>query len=74
MAIMSHNEFIKSTRTMQKLTRFDIERISGVSNSTLFELENGKNTIRLDKLHSIANSLGIKIILKTKTGECEVEL
>lgn len=50
-------------RKQSNLTRIELANLAGVSKSTLFDLEHGKQTIQLDTLLKIFHALNIRISL-----------
>lgn len=56
MEILIHQNRIKRHMTLEQLAE-----LSGISKSTLNDLENGKRSPRLEQLESIAAALGVSI-------------
>lgn len=63
------SEFIQKSRKAQGLSRATVCLHSGVGKTTLFDLENNKQSVGLDKFLQVANTLGIQITLENATGE-----
>ena len=56
---------IKKARTTQKLTRETVSLHSGVSQTTIYELENGRQTVAFDKVIAVARALGVQVVLES---------
>ena len=50
-------------RKQSNLTRIELANLAGVSKSTLFDLEHGKQTIQLDTLLKVFHALNINLSL-----------
>ncbi|HLB52321.1 MAG TPA: helix-turn-helix domain-containing protein [Chlamydiales bacterium] len=48
-------------RKKAKMTQLELAKLSGVGKTVIFDLENGKKTVRLITLFSILYTLNIKI-------------
>ncbi len=57
---------IRARRREQSLRIDDAASLSGVSVDLLSRLENGKGSVRLDKLLSVLDSLGLALVLGPK--------
>lgn len=57
---------IRARRRQQSLRIDDAASLSGVSVDLLSRLENGKGSVRLDKLLSVLDSLGLALLLGPK--------
>ena len=57
---------IRSRRRAQSLRIDDAASLSGVSVDLLSRLENGKGSVRLDKLLAVLDSLGLVLVLGAK--------
>jgi transcriptional regulator with XRE-family HTH domain len=57
---------IRARRRAQSLRIDDAAALSGVSVDLLSRLENGKGSVRLDKLLSVLDSLGLTLLLGPK--------
>lgn len=51
---------ISRLRTQKGLSQEKLSGLAGISRSHLVEIENGKNTVRLDTLWKLAEALSIK--------------
>lgn len=60
---------IRKTREEQRLSRTDLEALSGVSAETIYEVETGRVNPRVDTLYMIANGLGVPLHDLMKRGE-----
>ena len=59
-------ETIKNTRKKLGVTQRDLALSSGTGLRFIIELEQGKPTCQLEKVLTVLNSLGLKIIIKGK--------
>ena len=57
----SLSEYVKSMRKEYRLTQVDLSTKSGVGLCFVRELEQGKETLRLDKVNQVLNLFGAKI-------------
>lgn len=57
---------VRSRRREQSLRIDDAAALSGVSVDLLSRLENGKGSVRLDKLLSVLDGLGLALVLGPK--------
>jgi transcriptional regulator with XRE-family HTH domain len=57
---------IRTRRRAQSLRIDDAAALSGVSVDLLSRLENGKGSVRLDKLLAVLDSLGLSLVLGPK--------
>lgn len=58
---MSIAEFIKTMRKQYNLTQIDLSEKSGVGLRFVRDLEQGKETLRLDKLNQVLNLFGYEV-------------
>lgn len=58
---MKLNEFVKTRRTAVKLTQPELAEKAGVGLRFLRELEQGKETLRLDKVNQVLNLFGYEV-------------
>lgn len=69
-SIMKHlNEQIKQLRKKSGLTQVEFSKRSGVGLRFLRELEQGKATVRLDKVNKVLDFLGYHLELKRNESE-----
>ena len=61
MNTMSLSEYVKSMRKEHGLTQVDLSEKSGVGLRFVRELEQGKETLRLDKVNQVLNLFGAKV-------------
>jgi len=54
-------EIVQTTRKAQTLDQVVAASLCGVSPKFLSQLENGKSSVRLDKVMAVLNGLGIKL-------------
>ncbi|MDD2256526.1 MAG: helix-turn-helix transcriptional regulator [Bacteroidales bacterium] len=57
----SLSEYVKSMRKEYGLTQVDLSEKSGVGLRFVRELEQGKETLRLDKVNQVLNLFGVKV-------------
>lgn len=57
----SLSEYVKSMRKEYGLTQVDLSEKSGVGLRFVRELEQGKETLRLDKVNQVLNLFGAKV-------------
>lgn len=74
--------FIRETRKAKGLTQDQLSSISGCSLVFIYNVENGKSTLRFDKLINLLHTLGLqikieqgqsKIALENKAGQWEIK-
>lgn len=58
---MSLSEYVKSMRKEHNLTQIELSEKSGVGLRFVRELEQGKQTLRLDKVNQILNLFGSEV-------------
>ncbi|MBO5085971.1 MAG: helix-turn-helix transcriptional regulator [Paludibacteraceae bacterium] len=58
---MTIAEFIKTMRKQYHLTQIDLSEKSGVGLRFIRDLEQGKETLRLDKLNQVLNLFGYEV-------------
>jgi len=56
-------EAIKLHRKAAKLSRIQLAELAGVGKTVIYDIEKGKETVRLDTLKKILKVLNIKIVL-----------
>ena len=65
------SKYVKAMRKQYNLTQVELSEKSGVGLRLIRELEQGKQTLRLDKVNQILNLFGseIGVVPMTKTDE-----
>ncbi|MBO5677471.1 MAG: helix-turn-helix transcriptional regulator [Bacteroidaceae bacterium] len=65
------SKYVKSMRKQYNLTQVELSEKSGVGLRLVRELEQGKQTLRLDKVNQILNLFGseVGVVPMTKTDE-----
>ena len=65
------SKYVKAMRKQYNLTQVEISEKSGVGLRLVCELEQGKRTLRLDKVNQILNLFGseVGVVPMTKTDE-----
>jgi y4mF family transcriptional regulator len=58
---MQLNKFIKQKRQLSKLTQQDLASKAGVGLRFIRELEQGKETLRLDKINQVLQLFGYQV-------------
>jgi y4mF family transcriptional regulator len=68
---MTLSKYVKAMRKQYNLTQMDLSEKSGVGLRFVRELEQGKQTLRLDKVNQILNLFGAEVgaVPMTKTDE-----
>ena len=68
---MTLSKYVKAMRKQYHLTQMDLSEKSGVGLRFVRELEQGKQTLRLDKVNQILNLFGAEVgaVPMTKTDE-----
>ena len=68
---MTLSKYVKAMRKQYNLTQMDLSEKSGVGLRFVRELEQGKQTLRLDKVNQILNLFGAEVgaMPMTKTDE-----
>lgn len=71
MGTTSLSEYIKQMRKAHNLTQVGLSEKSGVGLRFVRELEQGKQTLRLDKVNQVLNIFGaeVGVVPMTKTNE-----
>jgi y4mF family transcriptional regulator len=62
-------DIIKKHRRAAKLSRVQLAEIAGVGKTVIYDIENGKESVRLDTLRKILKVLNIKITLTSPLME-----
>lgn len=62
-------EVIKTHRRAARLSRVQLAEISGVGKTVIYDIEKGKETVRLDTLRKIFKALNIRIIFTSPLME-----
>ncbi len=62
-------EVIKTHRRAAKLSRVQLAEMAGVGKTVIYDIENGKESVRLDTLRKILKVLNIRIILTSPLME-----
>lgn len=65
------SQYVKAMRKQYNLTQIDLSEKSGIGLRFVRELEQGKQTLRLDKVNQILNLFGseVGVVPITKTDE-----
>jgi HTH-type transcriptional regulator / antitoxin HipB len=54
-------EIIRYHRKQTGMTQLELANLAGVGKTVIFDIENGKNSIRFDTINKILEALNIKI-------------
>lgn len=67
---ISLSEYVKSMRKEHNLTQMELSEKSGVGLRFVRELEQGKQTLRLDKVNQVLNLFGaeVGVVAMNKSG------
>lgn len=57
-------QIIRFHRKQSKLTQIELARLAGVGKTVVFDIENGKESVRLDTLLKVCHVLNIQIKLE----------
>lgn len=69
MNVQSLSEYVKRMRKEHSLTQIELSQKSGVGLRFVRELEQGKQTLRLDKVNQVLNLFGaeVGVVIKAKS-------
>jgi y4mF family transcriptional regulator len=62
-------EIIRMHRKAARLSRVRLAEMAGVGKTVIYDIEKGKESVRLDTLHKILKVLNIKIVLTSPLME-----
>lgn len=57
---------VRKIRNKQNMTQADILGLANTGNRFIVELENGKQTVRLDKVLAVLDVLGLEVLIQKK--------
>jgi y4mF family transcriptional regulator len=60
-------KYIKAFRSSQEMTQSDISGLANTGNRFIVELENGKETVQLNKVLDVLSALGLELTLSRKS-------
>jgi y4mF family transcriptional regulator len=60
-------KYIKAFRSSQEMTQSDISGLANTGNRFIVELENGKETVQLNKALDVLSALGLELTLSRKS-------
>jgi HTH-type transcriptional regulator / antitoxin HipB len=66
-------DIIKSTRKKAGLSQKELADLAGVGKTTVFDIENGKETVRFANIRRICGVLNIEFIMRDPFGN-EIEM
>jgi len=66
-AVSDLGDCIKDVRSSQGLTQSDISGLANTGNRFIIELENGKETVQLNKVLDVLNVLGLELTVARKS-------
>ena len=58
--------YVRQVRNQQGMTQADILGLANTGNRFIVELENGKTTVRLDKVLAVLDVLGLELLIRKK--------
>ena len=61
--------YLKKLRKKKKITQVELAEYAGLSRAGIVKVESGESDIKLSTLISIANLLGVDLILKERGGK-----
>ncbi len=71
---MSLVDLIVQTRKAAGLTQQQLAELAGVGKTVIWDLENGKTTVRYETLVRVLRALNIRVTAKSPLGKEEVPL
>ena len=63
------SKVIKTHRKKSGLTQKELADIAGVGKTVIFDMEHGKETVRLDTVRKVLYALNIKVMFKSPLEE-----
>lgn len=66
-SVANLGEYIKAFRSSQEMTQSDISGLANTGNRFIVELENGKETVQLNKVLDVLSALGLELTLSRKS-------
>lgn len=63
MAASSFSELLRARRKQLGLTQLDAAELAGVSVRFVHDIENGKQSVQLDRVQALAEALGLELTL-----------
>ena len=63
------SDVIRAHRKAAKLSRIQLAEMAGVGKTVIYDIENGKESVKLDTLRKILKVLNIKILLTSPLME-----
>ncbi|TGL00802.1 transcriptional regulator [Leptospira bouyouniensis] len=67
------SDFVKRERKKNSLTQEDLARMTGVGLRFVRELEQGKPSLRMDKVNQVLEAFGAKLVPKPKSKGSDYE-
>ena len=61
--------YLKKLRKKKKITQVELAEYAGLSRAGIVKVESGESDIKLSTLISIANLLGVDLVLKERVGK-----
>lgn len=62
-------KLVKVNRKLSGLTQYELAELAGIGKTSVFDIEKGKTSIKLDTLLAVFHVLNIKIVLNSPAGE-----
>lgn len=62
-------EIVRVARRRRKLTQGELAKLAGVGTAFLYELENGKPTVRMDKVLAVLVALDLAFTVEKANGD-----
>lgn len=65
-------EIVRVSRRRRKLTQGELAQLAGVGTAFLYELENGKPTVRMDKVVAVLKALDLCFTVEKADGDAPI--
>ena len=62
-------QLVKVNRKLSGLTQYELAELAGIGKTSVFDIEKGKVSVKLDTLLAVFNVLNIKCVFNSPAGE-----
>ena len=62
-------QLVKANRKLSGLTQYELAELAGIGKTSVFDIEKGKSSIKLDTLLAVFNTLNIKFSFNSPAGD-----
>jgi HTH-type transcriptional regulator / antitoxin HipB len=62
-------QLVKANRKLSGLTQHELAELAGIGKTSVFDIEKGKVSVKLDTLLAVFNVLNIKFVFNSPAGE-----